>query len=119
MLRGRITAIDGTPVQRITPPPDFAWIVRGDRGITWARNPPESGSRVVAGEWWAPDYAGPPRVSFDAEAAQAFGLEIGDTIAVNVLGREITATVANLRSEERRVGKECVRTVRYRWLPEH
>src|SRR3546814_2443902 len=30
-------------------------------------------------------------------AAQAFGLEIGDTIAVNVLGREITATVANLR----------------------
>src|SRR3546814_11404403 len=81
----------------------FAWIVRGDRGITWARNPLESGSRVVAGEWWAPDYAGPPRVSFDAEAAQAFGLEIGDTIAVNVLGREITATEIGRASCRERV----------------
>src|SRR3546814_11235772 len=27
------------------------------------------------------------------------------------------ATLAALRSEERRVGKECVRTCRYRWSP--
>src|SRR3546814_17033376 len=29
------------------------------------------------------------------------------------------STVASLRSEERRVGKECVSTCRSRWSPEH
>jgi putative ABC transport system permease protein len=36
-------------------------------------------------------------VSFDAEAAEHFGLSLGDTITVNVLGREVTAEIANLR----------------------
>ena len=97
MLRGRITKVDGTPSREISAPPEFAWILRGDRGLTWARNAPTHGSRVVAGEWWAPDYSGPPLVSFDAAAAAAFGLEIGDTVTIDLLGREITATLANLR----------------------
>ena len=97
MLRGRITRIKDTPVRDITPPPDFAWILRGDRGLTWSREAPEHGSRVVAGEWWPPDYSGPPLVSFDARAAEAFGLRIGDTITINLLGRDIEARVANLR----------------------
>src|SRR3546814_19735558 len=32
---------------------------------------------------------------------------------------EVAAFVAVLRSEERRVGKECVRTCRSRWSPYH
>lgn len=97
MLRGRITKLKDTPVDRIKPPPEFAWILRGDRGLTWARSAPTHGSRVVAGAWWPADYSGPPLVSFDARAAEAFGLSIGDTITVNLLGRDITARVANLR----------------------
>ena len=97
MLRGRIMRLGGRPVEDMAAPPDFAWILRGDRGLTWARRPPDAGSEIVAGEWWPPDYAGEPLVSFDAAAARAFGLKIGDTLSVNVLGREITATIANLR----------------------
>lgn len=97
MLRGRIVSMAGTPVSEMTPPPEYAWITRGDRGLTWSRSPPERGSRVVAGEWWPADYDGPPLISFDAEAAVAFGLEVGDTVGFNILGRRIEARVANLR----------------------
>lgn len=100
MLRGRIVALDGVPVEEIEPHPDVAWMLRGDRGITWSRTPPERGSEIVTGEWWPEDYADTARtlVSFDAEAAQYFGLEVGDTLTVNVLGREIQAEIANLRT---------------------
>lgn len=97
MLRGRITAIAGIPVAELTPPPNYTWIVRGDRGLTWARQPPDRGSKVVAGDWWPADYDGPPLISFDAEAAEAFGIGIGDTMSFNILGRPIEARIANLR----------------------
>lgn len=96
MLRGRIVAVNGVPADRATVSPDSAWVLRGDRGITWSAAPPR-GSRLVAGDWWPEDYAGPPLVSLDAEAAAGLGLGIGDTITVNLLGREITATIASLR----------------------
>ena len=97
MLRGRITKIKGTPVDQITVPPDYDWITRGDRGLTWLREPPTTGSNVVAGEWWPADYSGPPLISFDAEAARALDIGIGDTLNINVLGREIEAKISNLR----------------------
>jgi putative ABC transport system permease protein len=52
---------------------------------------------VVAGEWWPPDYSGPPAVSIDEEIARGFGVGIGDTLTVNVLGREVTAEIRSLR----------------------
>jgi putative ABC transport system permease protein len=83
-------------VDQIQTPPDHAWVLRGDRGITWSADPPK-GSRLVEGTWWDPNYQGPPLISLDAETARAFGLKIGDTMTVNVLGREITGTIKNLR----------------------
>jgi putative ABC transport system permease protein len=96
MVRGRITRIDGVPVEQVAVAPDAQWAIRGDRGLSSAaRQPPDA--RVVAGRWWPADYDGPPLVSLDAGIAKGFGLSVGQTITVNVLGREITATVANLR----------------------
>ena len=97
MLRGRITALNGISVDQITPHPDFAWVLRGDRGMTWSRQPPDGGSKVVAGQWWPADYDGKPLVSFDVEAGQAFGLKVGDTVTVNILGRLIETEIANFR----------------------
>ena len=97
MLRGRIIKLAGVPVQSIKPPPEVAWVLRGDRGITWSEYPPEEGSAVVKGTWWPVDYAGPPLVSFDKAKAEAFGLDIGDTITINLLGIPLTARIANLR----------------------
>ena len=96
MLRGRITRINGVPVGQAVVRPEARWAVRGDRGLTYAREIPR-GNRITAGRWWAPDYAGPPEISFDEELARGMGLGVGDTLALNVLGREITARIANLR----------------------
>jgi len=96
MLRGRIVELNGLDVREIDMPPEGAWVLRGDRGITYAQNVPEN-STLVAGEWWDANHDGEPLVSFSAEEAVEIGMEIGDTITVNVLGRNITARIANLR----------------------
>jgi putative ABC transport system permease protein len=96
MLRGRIIAAGGTAAERIKPKDDAAWVLQSDRGITYSNTVPE-GSRLVAGEWWKADYDGPPLVSFEKGIADGLGLKLGDTITVNVLGRNITAKIANLR----------------------
>ena len=95
-LRGRIVAIDGVAVAEAEIDPEVRWSVEGDRGVTYAAAPPQ-GAELVAGAWWPPDHDGPPLLSFDAEIAAGYGLEVGETLTVNVLGREIVATVANLR----------------------
>ena len=97
MLRGRIVAANGVAAEQIKPPPDVAWALQSDRGITYADQPP-AGSRLVAGEWWKPDYQGPPLVSFEKRIADGLGLKLGDPVTINVLGRNITAQVANLRT---------------------
>ncbi len=97
MLRGRILAAHGVPADQLKATPDTAWALQSDRGITYGDEIP-AGSRLVAGEWWKPDYQGPPLVSFEKKIADAIGLKVGDTVTVNVLGRNMTATVANLRT---------------------
>ncbi|WP_244631128.1 ABC transporter permease [Aureimonas sp. ME7] len=99
MLRGRITQLNGTDVAKLDVPPEGAWVLRGDRGVTYDASVPENAT-VTAGEWWPADYAGEPLVSFSAKEAGELGLKIGDTITVNVLGRDITARIANLRQVE-------------------
>ncbi len=96
MLRGRITGIAGTAAEAAAIDSHARWAIRGDRGITWSATAPDN-STIVAGEWWPADYDGPLLVSFDANVAAGFGIGIGDTLTVNVLGREFTATIANLR----------------------
>ncbi|WP_264711975.1 ABC transporter permease [Limobrevibacterium gyesilva] len=95
-LRARVVAVNGVPADRVRATPDTTWALRGDRGLTYAARPPE-GTRLVAGQWWPADYAGPPLVSFDANLAKGWGVHLGDTIRVNVLGRDIDLRVASLR----------------------
>jgi putative ABC transport system permease protein len=97
MLRGRIIAADGTKAEELKPGEGSAWVLRGDRGITYAPSLP-AGSRLVAGEWWPADYSGPPLVSLERRTADDLKLKVGDTITVNVLGRNLTARIANLRA---------------------
>lgn len=99
MLRGRIVALNGQDVNSRTVPPGGQWVLRGDRGITYAKNKPEN-STLTEGAWWPADYGGEPLVSFSAEEAGELGLKLGDTVTVNVLGRNVTARIANFRNVE-------------------
>jgi putative ABC transport system permease protein len=96
MLRGRVVAVKGVPAEKVNASPESNWALRGDRGLTYAETLPE-GSKLVEGAWWPAGYSGPPLVSLVDEIANGIGVKIGDEITVNVLGREITAKVANLR----------------------
>ncbi|WP_339713173.1 FtsX-like permease family protein [uncultured Sneathiella sp.] len=95
-MRGRITNVAGIPADEVEVAPEARWALRGDRGITYSATPPE-GAMVVEGSWWPEDYSGPPLVSIDREIAEGMKLAIGDELTVNVMGREITAKVANFR----------------------
>jgi putative ABC transport system permease protein len=94
----RVTAVNGVPAAKLHPSASTAWALRGGRGLalTYAAAPP-AGTKLVAGHWWKPDYSGPPLLSFDAKLASGWGVKLGDTITVNLLGRPITMQVASLR----------------------
>ena len=92
MLRGVVTKINGQRALDVTD----HWVVRGDRGLTYAATPPE-GTKITAGKWWPADYAGQPQISFAAEEATEMGLKLGDMITVNVLGRDIDAEITSFR----------------------
>ena len=95
-LRGPVVALNGHRVAEMKSIPEGAWMLRGDRGLTFAAVPPP-GSQIVAGSWWPSDYSGPPLVSMDVDAARVLGLRLGDSITVSALGVEVTAKIASLR----------------------
>ncbi|MGH1423349.1 MAG: ABC transporter permease [Pseudooceanicola sp.] len=93
MLRGVITKINGRPAREVA---GDHWVVRGDRGITYSAVQPAT-TRLTAGQWWPSDYNGPAQMSFAAQEAMEMGLKLGDAITVNILGRDITATLTSFR----------------------
>ncbi|SDY84729.1 putative ABC transport system permease protein [Jannaschia faecimaris] len=91
MLGGVVRSIAGRPASEFD-----HWVTRGDRRISFA-DTPGKGTRIVSGEFWPEDYAGEPQISFAREEAHELGIELGDKVTLNVLGRDITGTVTNFR----------------------
>ncbi len=93
MLRGVITQINGRPAKEVA---GDHWVLRGDRGVSYADAlPPDT--TLTSGTWWGAGYTGDPQISFSAESGQEMGLKLGDTMTVNILGRDITATITSFR----------------------
>jgi len=99
MLRGRVIALNDIPASQLSKQVDSAWIVRGDRALTWQPHPPED-AKIVRGDWWPEDYQGPPLVSVTQEMAEDYNLSLGDMIKLNILGRTVQARIANTRHVE-------------------
>ncbi len=97
MLRGRIVAARGVKAEELKASQDSEWVLQSDRGLSYTGEIPK-GSKIVEGEWWGADYAGPPLVSMEKKIADGLKLKIGDEIVVNVLGRDIPARIGNLRT---------------------
>ena len=93
---GRISAIEGHPVDRASLPRDQRWAFDRDMPMAAVAGEPADG-QTVAGRWWTSGYDGPPLVALDAEIAKAAKLQVGDAITLSVLGREIEARIAVLR----------------------
>lgn len=93
MLRGIITRINGEPARDVA---GDHWVLQGDRGVTYSAAKPDNAT-LTAGEWWPDDYVGEPLISFAAEEAEEMGLMLGDTMTVNILGRDITGRITSFR----------------------
>ena len=97
MLRGRIVSAHGVKAEDLKASSNSEWVLQSDRGLTYTGEIPR-GSKVVEGQWWGADYSGPPLVSIEKKIADGLGLKLGDPIVVNVLGRDISATIGNMRT---------------------
>jgi putative ABC transport system permease protein len=97
MLRGRIVAARGVRAEDLNASSDAEWVLQSDRGLTYTGEIPK-GSEIVEGKWWGTDYQGPPLVSIEKKIADGLKLKLGDEIVVNVLGRDISAHIGNMRN---------------------
>jgi putative ABC transport system permease protein len=104
MLRGRIVRLKGVPVEQVDIATDSRWAVNSDRAVTYTATKPKD-ARVVEGpDWWPANYHGESLVSFDRNLARGMGLKIGDTITINLIGRDIDLKIFNLRDIDFRTG---------------
>lgn len=95
-LRGRITHVNGVEAEKAIVDKNEDWVVRSDRGFTYTAKQPPYGE-IIEGTWWPEDYKGEPLVSISTDVSKAFDIGVGARLTALILGREITATVANVR----------------------
>ncbi|MEP7239472.1 MAG: FtsX-like permease family protein [Devosia sp.] len=97
MLRGAMTAVNGTPVADAKPRGSEApFLLSGDVPLTYRGQLPKA-SRLVEGDWWPSDYSGAPLVSLHQSLRAGLGVKLGDRLTFDIFGDSITATVANFR----------------------
>ena len=97
MASASFVSINGTPIEEIVSENNrSAWVVRGDRRISWSEKPKED-NPIVEGEWWEPGNEDEMFISMDSRAAFDLGMKINDKITLNILGRDVIGIVKNFR----------------------
>ena len=94
MLRGLITRINGRPAADVV---GDHWVIQGDRGVTYSDTLPDNAT-ITQGTFWPAGYVGEAQISFAAEEAEEMGLKLGDRMTVNILGRDVEATITSFRA---------------------
>ena len=95
-IHARVQAIKGVPVRDLSIPGSLQWVVRGDRGVSFAALPPP-GAVIVDGAWWDADQARTTAFSVDVGVAQKLGLKVGDALTLNVSGTVLEGPILNFR----------------------
>jgi putative ABC transport system permease protein len=98
-LRGRIVKIKGVEAEKAEVDPSVDWAIRGDRSLSYAGGQPAK-AQIASGAWWSADYQGPPLLCLTSDIGRGFRVAVGDSLTVNVLGRDIEARIACLREVE-------------------
>jgi putative ABC transport system permease protein len=98
MIRGRLTAIDGRPVDegRHGGRGEEEGFATREQNLTWTTDL-GADNRIVAGRWWTAEDVGKPLVSLATEFQEALGVRLGDRLTFDIGGETIEATVASIR----------------------
>jgi len=97
MLRGALTQINGAPVDSVrTRGPESTFLLSGEVPLTFRQQMPAS-SKLVEGDWWPADYAGPGLVSLHQSLRSGLGVNIGDSLTFAIFGETVTVKIASFR----------------------
>jgi len=100
MIRARLTAVNDLPVAAADYADDRAKrLVEREFNLSWAADMQDD-NRITAGRWWERGDHGQPLVSVEKGLAETLGLRLGDRLHWRIADRELTLTVASLRSVE-------------------
>lgn len=99
LLTGRIVRLKGAPVDPEALPQGERWAFDQDILLTALAGAPDD-ANLVSGRWWAADYAGPPQIALSQDLAKAADLKVGDSLTLQLLGREMDVRIAALRRTE-------------------
>ncbi|MFP6775619.1 MAG: FtsX-like permease family protein [PS1 clade bacterium] len=102
MISASFVALNSVPIESLVSEGNPSrWAIRGDRRISWLKQPKDN-SPMVEGDWWESGDTDNLHISFDSSVASDIGISIGDKITLNILGREVEGTVRNFRKVEYR-----------------
>jgi len=102
MASASFISLNGIPIEEVVSENNrSAWVVRGDRRISWSEKP-KPDNPIIEGEWWEPGNESEMFISMDSRAAYDLGMKINDKITLNILGRDVTGVVKNFREVDYR-----------------
>ena len=99
VLRARVTSVDGRNL-RVDGAQEARRAGLGREYMITYRLHLEENERVIAGTFWDDQPSTEPEVSIEQSLHAERGIELGDVVGFDVLGREIRARVTSVRSVE-------------------
>ena len=103
VISASFVSLNSVPIDTIIKPNNnSAWVIEGDRRISWYDNPQTTANPITKGEWWTKNDSEELLISIDSKIASDFRIKINDQITLNILGREIVGTVKNFRKVDYR-----------------
>ena len=102
VISASFVSLNSVPIDTIIQPNNnSAWVIEGDRRISWYDNP-QTANPITKGEWWTKNDSEELFISIDSKIASDFRIKINDQITLNILGREVVGTVKNFRKVDYR-----------------
>ncbi len=97
MIRARLTAINGRPVDELSPETDRGRaFAEREQNLSWAEKL-QRDNRIVAGRWWTEADRGRRLVSVTTEYQEELDLKLGDKLSFDIAGEPLDAEVASFR----------------------
>jgi putative ABC transport system permease protein len=97
MVRARLAALNGKPVTADSfPDPETRRWINREFNLTWTQDFGDD-NQLIAGRWWGAAGQGQPWLSVDQYAVDHLKLRIGDTLTLEIAGKQTTLQVYNTR----------------------
>ncbi len=96
IVRGRLTQINGADVREAVSKEQRGHnSLNRELNLTWSETLPETNT-IIDGQWWQRGQN--DVVSVEKEMAERLGIDIGDQLTFMISGRELSASVASIRT---------------------